>query len=197
MRRAVLVRRRLLAAVLAGLAVLLGVRAASLPPVETTEVVVAADDLAGGSLIGVDDLTAVQLPVDAVPGGALGDVEEVRGRTLAAPMRRGEPLTDVRLVAPALLDGYAGLVATPVRVADSAVARLLAVGDLIDLVAVSPDGGRATVVAEGAPVVAVPVPSPDDGVIGGALVVVAVPDAQAMALAEAAVRAVISVVLKR
>jgi hypothetical protein len=96
-----------------------------------------------------------------------------------------------------LLDGYAGLVATPVRVADPAVARLLAVGDVIDLVAVSPEAGRATVVAAEAPVVAVPDPSPEDGVVGGALVLVAVPQAEAMALSEATVRSVVSVVLRR
>ncbi len=196
-RRAVLVRRRLLAAVLAGLAVVTGVRAASLPPVETTAVVVAATDLPGGSVVRSADLTTAELPVDAVPGGAVPGLDAAQGRTLAAPLRQGEPLTDLRLVAPALLDGYAGLVATPVRVADAAAARLLAVGDRIDLLAVSADGGRAEVVAEAAPVLAVPQPSADDGVIGGALVLVAVPEPEALLLAEAAVRSVISVVLKR
>ena len=196
-RRAVLVRRRLLAALLAGAAVVTGVRAASLPPTETTAVVVAADDLPGGTVLDPEDLTTARLPLDAVPDGAVPDLGWAPGRTLAAPLRRGEPLTDLRLVAPGLLDGYEGLVATPVRVADPAAARLLAVGDRIDLVAVSPDGGTAEVVAEAAPVVAVPEPSPDDGVVGGALVVVAVPETQAMGLAEAAVRSVISVVLTR
>ena len=196
-RRSVLVRRRLIAAVLAGLAVVTGVRAASLPPVETVAVVVAAGDLPGGGVISSGDLTTAALPVDAVPGGAVLDLDDARGRTLAAPLRRGEPLTDLRLVAPALLEGYAGLVATPVRVADAAAVRLLAAGDRIDLLAVSADGGRAEVVAEAAPVLAVPEPSSDDGVVGGALVLVAVPEPAAMLLAEAAVRAVISVVLKR
>jgi hypothetical protein len=45
--------------------------------------------------------------------------------------------------------------------------------------------------------VAVPGQSPDDGLVGGALVVVAVPPAAALALAEAAVRSVLSVVLTR
>lgn len=194
-RRFVLVRRRLLAAVLAGLAVLASVRAASLPPAETTTVLVAARDLPSGSRVGADDLTAVQLPSDNVPHGALRDSEEVAGRTLAAPMRRGEPLTDVRLVAPAMLDGYPGLVAAPVRVADPAAVRLLAVGDRVDLVAVSAERGGAVVVAEDAAVVAVPRQDIDDGVLGGAVVVVAVPEPAALALAEAGVRAVLSVVL--
>lgn len=196
-RRTVLVRRRSLAAVLAGLAVVTGVRAASMPPVETTPVLVAASDLAGGSRLGSEDLTTVELPVDAVPAGALPDAEVVEGRTLAAPVRSGEPLTDVRLVAPGLLDGYPGLVAAPVRVADPAAVRLLGVGDRVDLVAASPDGAGATVVAEGAAVVAVPGHDPGDGLVGGALLVVAVPPNEALALAEAAVRAVLSVVLNR
>ena len=192
-----LVRRRLLAAVLAGLAVVTGVRAASLPPVETAPVLVAAGDLPSGSRLGAEDLRTVQLPVDAVPVGAVPDPAAAQGRTLAAPVRDGEPLTDVRLVAPGLLEGYPGLVAAPVRVADPGAVRLLAVGDRVDLVAVRPDGGAASVVAPAAAVVAVPRQEPDDGLVGGALVVVAVPEDQALALAEAAIGAVLTVVLNR
>jgi Flp pilus assembly protein CpaB len=168
-----------------------------MPPTETTSVVVAAEDLPGGAPLTADDLTTAELPVDAVPSGAATGIDPVAGRTLAAPLRRGEPVTDLRLVAPTLLDGYEGLVATPVRVADPAVARLLSVGDRIDLVAVAADGGRADVVAGDAAVVAVPRPTSDDGMVGGALVLVAVPEHEAMALAEAAVRSVVSVVLRR
>lgn len=196
-RRAVLVRRRLLAAVLAGLAVLTAVRAASLPPIETTAVLVAADDLPGGRRLSADDLTTVELPVDAVPAGSVTDAASVAGRTLAAPVRGGEPLTDVRLLAPGLLDGYPGLVAAPVRVADAAAVRLLSAGDRIDLVSVPPEGGGATVVAADALVVAVPGQDAGDPVVGGAMVVVAVPREAALALAEAAVRTVLSVILSR
>lgn len=168
-----------------------------MPPTETTTVVVAATDLPGGRRIDVGDLTTSQLPVDAVPTGTAVTPEALAGRTLAAPLRQGEPVTDLRLVAPGLLEGYTGLVAAPVRVADPAAVRLLAVGDEVDLVSVSPDGGDAAVVAEGAAVVAVPSPGPDDGLVGGALVVVAVPEDEAMALAAAAVRSVVSVVLRR
>lgn len=196
-RRLVLVRRRSVAAALAGLAVLTGVRAASMPPVETTAVLVAAHDLPGGSTLVVDDVTTADLPTGSVPAGVVPSPQDLDGRTLAAPVRAGEPITDVRLVAPGLLDGYPGLVAAPVRVADPASVRLLAVGDRVDLLAVSPDGGAAEVVAEGAPVVAVPGATTDDGLVGGALVVVAVPEPDALVLAEAAVRSVLSVVLKR
>lgn len=200
LRRLVLARRRLLAAGLAAVAVLTGVRAASLPPVDTTAVLVAADDLPGGATLTPDDLTTVDLPEGSVPSGAVPVAEDVDGRTLAAPVRRGEPLTDVRLLAPGILEGYPGAVAAPVRVADPAAVRLLSVGDRIDLVAVSPDGGPAAVVADSVPVIAVPgrtaADTAEDGLVGGALVVVAVPEEGALALAEASVRTVISVVLK-
>ena len=192
-----LLHRRLLAAVLAALAVVTGVRAASMPATVTTAVLVAAADLPGGTRLDAEDVTEVQLPVDAVPSGAVSTAASLTGRTLAAPVTRGEPLTDVRLVSPGLLDGYPGRVAAPVRIADPAAVRLLAVGDHVDLLAVSPEGGNAVLVAPAAPVVAVPVPSDADGIVGGALVVVAVPEEEAHALAEASVRAVLTLVLNR
>ena len=78
------------------------------------------------------------------------------GRTLAAPLRRGEPVTDVRLVGPELTDGTPGLTAVPVRLPDAAMVALLEVGDLIDLIATDPQGSGATVVAAGVPVLAIP-----------------------------------------
>ena len=51
---------------------------------------------------------------------------ELTGRVLAAPVRRGEPVTDVRVVGPGLWSQVpAGQVAAPVRLADLAVATLL------------------------------------------------------------------------
>lgn len=198
-RRVVLARRRLLAALLAALAVVTGVRASALPAVETVGVLVAARDLGAGRTLGSQDLTVARLPVASVPAGSLAgsaaQPEKLAGRTLAAPLREGEPVTDVRLVAPGLLAGYPGLVAAPVRVADAAVVDLLAVGDRVDLLAVSPDGGDAALVADAAPVVAVPEPADQNGLVGGALVVVAVTESVARLLAQASVRAVVSVVL--
>jgi Flp pilus assembly protein CpaB len=197
-RRAVLVRRRLLAAVLAATAVLAGVRAAAEPPDPTAPVVVARHDLAGGSAVTVADLEVRDLPRDDVPSGAASRPADVAGRLLAAPLRRGEPVTDVRLVAPGLLDGYPGSVAAPVRVADAAVVGLLEVGDRIDLVAATPEPGPARVVVRRAPVVALPEPGPHDaGPASGGLLVVAVDSDTALALAEASVSSVLSVLVSR
>jgi Flp pilus assembly protein CpaB len=58
-------------------------------------------------------------------------------------MRRGEPLTDVRLLGPALVQALAvpGLVAVPLRVADGAAAAALAhPGDVVDVLATSDTG---------------------------------------------------------
>jgi len=158
--------------------------------------VVADEDLAGGRRLGPEDLTTVTFRAASLPTGTFGSETAALGRVLAAPLRSGEPLTDVRLVAPGLLDGYPGLVAAPVRIADSGTVGLVRVGDRIDVVAADPERGGAVVVARAARVVAVPRPSRDhDGIGSGGLLVVAVTPADALLLAELAVSSVLSVVL--
>jgi hypothetical protein len=103
----------------------------------------------------------------------------------------------VRLHTGSLLDGYPGQVAAPIRVGDAGAVDLLRVGDLVDVVAADPQGGsEAVVVAERVPVVAVP--DADDSTLAqGGLVVLAVSDDTARALATAAVAAYLSVVVTR
>ena len=105
-RRAVLARRRLLAALLTAVAVATGLHAATAPPPAEVRVLVAAHDLPSGAVLGPDDLRRVGFAPGSVPAGAVPDAA---GRTLAAPLRAGEPVTDVRLVGPSLTDGYPGL----------------------------------------------------------------------------------------
>ncbi len=196
-RRAVLARRRGLAALCTALAVLAGLRAVAPPPPPTVPVVVAARDLAAGTTLGDDDVTVVQVAARTRPDGTSGTTATSRGRVLAAPLRRGEPVTDVRLVGPGLLRGYPGLVAAPVRVADAAAVGLLRVGDRVDLVAADPAGGPAEVVARGAAVLALPRPSERTGadpLQAGALVVVGVLPGQALELASATVSRLLSVI---
>ncbi len=202
LRRAVLVRRRLLAAVCAGAAVLVGLRAVVAPPEPTTTVVVARHDLAGGTVVAADDLVPAEYAGDVVPDGTHDSAVPLVGRVLAAPVRRGEPVTDVRLVAPGLLGGYPGLVAAPVRVADAGAVTLLRVGDQVDLLAADPRRTTAAVVVSAAPVVAIPdLRGQDAGLAGaagsGGLLVVAVTESEATALASASVTSVLSVVLDR
>ena len=198
-RRAVLARRRLLATVCVAVAVLAGLRAQAAPLPARTPVVTAARDLPAGTVLGPDDLRTSGFEPASVPAGVL-PVTAVVGRTTTTPVRAGEPFTGARLVSRSLLDGYPGLVAVPVRIGDpGAVRLLLRVGDRVDVLAADPRGGgagSATTVGSDVPVLALPrAPSGGDGLTQGALVVVAVPRAEAARLAQAAVGSFLSVVL--
>lgn len=184
-RRAVLRRRRLLAAVLTAVAVASGVHAATAPPPARVRVPVAARDLPAGTVLEAEDLTEAGFAPGSVPAGV---TRSAPGRTLAAPLRRGEPVTDVRLVGPALADGYPDLVAVPVRLPDAGMAALLRVGDRIDLVGADPQGSGASVVAAGVPVLAVPAPEPAGSGPEGRLVVIGAPPEDVPEVADAAVR---------
>lgn len=140
------------------------------------------------------DLTTIRVPAAAVPAGALRRADAI-GLMVAAPMSRGEPLTDLRVAGPALLGAaQPGAVAAPVRVADAGVAALLRVGDRIDLLAVPRDGGPSAAVASD--VVVLTLPAASAGLDEGALVLVACSPAVARQLASAAVSSRISVVLR-
>jgi Flp pilus assembly protein CpaB len=200
-RQAVLGRRRLLAAVFAALAVTASLRAATEPPPPTTSILTAARDLPSGSVLRARDLRPAPFVPGSVPSGALAAGDLV-GRTTSAPVRAGEPLTDVRLVSGSLLDGYPGLVATPVRIGDPDAVRLLRVGDRIDLLAASPDRPEAEVVASDVPVAALPRPEgktnfSTSGDTTGALIIVATTPETALLLAKSGVSAFISMVIRR
>ncbi len=186
LRRAVLRRRRLLAALCVAAAVALGVRAASAPPPATTTVLTAARDLPAGAPVAADDVVGVEFAPESVPAGAVADPV---GQTLAAPLRRGEPVTDVRLVGQSLADAHPELTTLPVRLPDTEAASLLAPGDRVDLVATDPQGGGARVVASDVLVLATPAPDPATGAdTPGVVVVVGVSPVSVTAVADASVR---------
>ncbi|HWC70722.1 MAG TPA: Flp pilus assembly protein CpaB [Actinomycetota bacterium] len=92
------------AAAVAALGALLAVRAyvatleATRPDVgPPTPVVVAATDLARGSVLVPDSFRLADVPSALVPPGALTGVEQVTGRVLAADLAEGETLTETRL----------------------------------------------------------------------------------------------------
>jgi len=186
-RRAVLRHRRALAALCLAAAVLAGLQAVRPPPEPTTPVLVAARDLRGGTVLGPGDVREVRFAPGTAPEGSTPARDAV-GRTLAAPLRRGEPVTDVRLVGPGLLAGYPGTVATPVPLPDPAAVSLLAVGVRVDVLGADPRSGEVRTLADDAPVVALPRPPADQVAADGTrLVVLAVPEEVAMRLAGAAV----------
>jgi Flp pilus assembly protein CpaB len=163
--------RRGLAALAVGLAALSALSALRPAPPPTQTVAVAAHDLSSGTRLAADDVRTAELPPGAVPDGTYLPAEVPLGRLVAAPVRRGEPLTDARVVGPGLAAGLpGGQVLTSVPVA-TATTLLVRPGDAVDVVAGQAGGhgttdaraagdagyrGTAAVVAAGATVVAVP-----------------------------------------
>lgn len=193
-RRSVLRHRRLLAFILTAAAVLAGLGAVRPQPPVTVAVAVAARDLPAGAVLGPEDLSTASLPPAVVPDGL---ATAPLGHTLAAPVRRGEPVTDVRLVGPALTTAQPGLVALPVRFTDAAMAGLLRVGDRIHLLVTDATSGHTSSVADGVTVLAVPAPAEADqsGVmnqLSGRLVIVGITEGMVTAVTSAAVRGFLS-----
>lgn len=178
-------RRRLIAATLTAVAALSALHTLAPPPPETVEVLVAARDLPSGSLLAEDDLVARAWPVDLAPADA---AVRATGRVLAAPIGRGEVVTDVRLVGPGLALAQPGETIVPVRLPDAGMATLLRAGDKVDLLATDPGTGEAALVARDVTVLATPtgVPEGPAGGSGGALVVVGASAEEAVTIAGAA-----------
>lgn len=179
-------------AVAVSLSVLAPTAAAGVP------VLTAAHDLAAGTALTAGDLDVVDVPAGLVPTGAVATPTDAVGRVLAAPLRRGEPLTDVRLAGADLLSAHdRTLVAVPVRIADAASAALVTAGDRVDLLAAAALAGgppSAQVVVSDAEVLAVPAAVQDAG--EGALLVVAALPAAAARLAATAVSSRLSLTLR-
>ncbi|WP_019873315.1 Flp pilus assembly protein CpaB [Sporichthya polymorpha] len=192
--------RGVLAGSCAGVAVLAALPVLAPGPDPTVPVLVAARDLRWGVPLGADDIVVAALPADAVPDGALTEASAARGRLLTSPVRRGEAITDVRLVGPATVEP--GLLAVGVRIADAGMAAVLRAGAVVDVLAAARDEGfdrpvglgTAEVVASGVRVLAVP--NARRTSLDGALVLVAASEAQASRLAAAGATRHLSVALR-
>lgn len=141
--------RRALAAVLLVAAVLValrpsGPRTVQAPSGPARDVAVATRDLSAGTVLAAADLRTVSMPAGIVPGGAVTRPATVIGRVAAGPVRRGETITDARVVGPGLTAGLrpGGTAAVPVRVADPEAAAIVRAGDQVDVLgtAVGADG---------------------------------------------------------
>ncbi len=208
-RRAVAARPRLLATAAVAAAFAGGVHLApSFAAPTGDQVVVVAADLPAGHQVQEGDLAVTTWPAGTVPIGVL---PHPQGRVLAAPVRRGEPITDVRTVDGDLLRGLPpGLRAVPVRLSE-APAGLVRPGRRLDVLAGVPDdgftsdnaattarGATGSLVVEDALVLATPsvgvaesdpVTGAAPAAVDGALVVLAVDGEGARRLAAVAGRA--------
>lgn len=185
----------------AGLLVVLAAAAALRPDPagERADVVIALRDLAPGAPLASGDITVESRLAATVPDGATDDIGVVLGAVLAGPARRGEVLTDVRLLGPRLTEASAGPEAriVPLHLADEALVDLIRPGDVVDVLAAGSTGtGPDTAPEVIATEAVVAMVSAEDGVSTGAsgrVVMVALPRQAANAVAGAALTRQITV----
>jgi Flp pilus assembly protein CpaB len=187
--------------VAAGALVLLAAIAALRPDPSDgrTDVVVAARDLAPGMALTAADLTIETRLATTIPDGARRNRDELVGATLTGPARRGEILTDVRVLSSRLADAAVGADAriVPIHPADAALLDLVRPGDVVDVLTVSDPagahddtgaGGRPRVVATDAVVVLVSATAKEavrEGVVLVALPVLKANDVAGASLSQA------------
>ena len=151
-------------------------------------VAIAARDLSPGAPLTADDVRMEKRSAATLPDGAHTDLEII-GSTLAGPARRGEVLTDARVLGPRLAGLSAGRDArvVPLHLADAAVLDLIRTGDVVDILgAPSADANaRPRVIATNAMVVLVSATAKTIGSSNDRVVLVALPAAAAHALAGA------------
>ncbi|MEO8815941.1 MAG: SAF domain-containing protein [Mycobacterium sp.] len=131
--------RRVAAGALVALAGVAALR--SDPGEDQVGVVVTTRDISPGTVLTGDDVAVEDRSAKTIPDGIPGDVAAVLGNTLAGPARRGEVLTDVRLLGRRLTEAAAGPDAriVPIHPADGALADLVRPGDIVDVVAAAAD----------------------------------------------------------
>jgi Flp pilus assembly protein CpaB len=187
--------RRVAAGALVVLAGLAAIR--SDPHGERVEVVVASRDLPPGAALTADDVSLESRPARTVPDGVATDMSSVLRTTLAGPARRGEVLTDVRLLGSRLTEAAAGPDARIVGVhpADAALVDLVRPGDVVDVVtaddAADPPGAPRVVASGGIVVLVSDKQNHDDrGVL------VALPATAAVAVAGATLAQAVTLTLR-
>ena len=166
-------------------------------------VVIAKHDLSPGSALTADDVVVESRSAPSLPDGALRESSAAVGSVLTAPARRGEVITDVRLLGSRLTAAAAGPDArmVPLHLADAALPDLLRAGDTVDVLAgpenagVTADQAAAEVIATDAKVVLVSerLASPTSN--DERVVLVALPRHSANAVAGAALHRAITVTL--
>jgi hypothetical protein len=143
--------------------------------------------------LSADDVYLETRTAATVPDGSQTDLSAVVGATLAGPARRGEAITDVRLLGPRLAEAAAGPNSriVPLHLDDTALLDLIRPGDVVDVLAAgaqTPAGVDAepAVVATDAVVVLVSEKPAGGGGGGDRVVLVALPAHDATEVAGAA-----------
>lgn len=190
--------RRVAAGALVVLAAAAALRAD--PDGQRSDIVVAARDLRPGAPLTAEDVRLESRSAATVPDGSQADLTAVIGATLAGPARRGEVLTDVRLVGSRLAQAAAGPDArlVPVHLSDSALLDMLRPGDVVDVLAAAtsdPAEARPRVIATDAVVVLVSEKPKATATSGERVVLLALPARVADDVATAALVQTVTVTL--
>lgn len=139
------VGRRVLSALLVGVAVWVVTDAIRpRPPTPSQVLVVAARDLPAGTRLVASDLTTARLGSGSATLAALGDPTAAVGQVLDSPVAVGETISTTRLRGPAVITGLrSGQLAVAVPVANAAILELAREGDRVRLIGTA--GGGASV----------------------------------------------------
>jgi hypothetical protein len=172
-----LAARRSAAGALVVLAAIAALRAD--PHGDQSPAVVAARDLTPGAAVTMADIRLENRLTATLPDGTQSDTDPVVGAIIAGPVRRGEVITDARLLGPRLAQSAAGPDAriVPLHLADSAVSDLVRAGDVVDILAapVSEADAAPRVIATDAIVVSVSAGSKTPTAAAEPVVLVALP----------------------
>lgn len=144
--------RRGLAALAAALCVLAALSATSAAKTPTTTVVVAAREIPAGTTLAETDLATRQVRTADLPDRVVTSAGVLLGKATGGPLARNSVLTDLAIVSGRTASA-AGRVVMAVKVADAEVARLIAPGMRVVLLAGGATGG---VLTDDALVVAIP-----------------------------------------
>ena len=133
--------RRLAIALLLCLAAAIAVHQLTPAPADSVTALAAARDLPAGASLTASDIAGIQVPPGMVAAGSLRANADAEGRQLAAPLRKGQLLTDAQLLGPGLLAGTPpGSAAVPLRMADPSSIQLVSPGQLVNVVLTGANG---------------------------------------------------------
>lgn len=195
LRRFVQWHRRLLAAVLAGVAVLVIVAQLTPPASPGQTVVVTARAVGAGETIGRGDVRIAHLPSDAIPDAVVADVDDVTGQSLSVRLEANTVVQPGMLTAHHLAEPGRSLV--PITLIDEHLVQMAPAGSAVTLVHIS-ESGFEVLTADARTVALPPAPPGPSLAVGGGqtpMTLVDVPSQVAAAVAVLGQRGELSIVL--